>query len=352
MYQSTHLTDASIEGATGAVLFSANMGVAWQTLTNFANPVIWVEMDPVNPNRLFAAVISTDQSRAGIYVSANIQNGAAASWQHLASPPRTHGHPFNIHALRDGSLLCTYSGRRAGNPQEFTASSGVFLSTNGGSSWLDRSDPRMVYWTMDVVIDPSDAAQDTWYAGVYSGWGGPPNNLGGLYATTNRGVTWTRLSNDGGGGVSSCTFNPLNANQLYVTTETEGLLFCANIHTASPALSQVLNYPFAQPERVFFNPYNPSEIWVTSFGNGIRVGVTAASAGTLQIAPPQGGVARITVSQAPPGAAYSILESTNLIDWTLLGSEIAGPNGMLQFTDTAATNAARFYKGQASSPTP
>jgi hypothetical protein len=345
MYQSTHLTDVSIGNSSGAVLFSSNLGVTWQTMTNFASPVIWVELDPVKTNCLFASVIATNMSRAGIYVSTNIQNGAAANWQRLTPPSRTQGHPFNIHALNDGSLVCSYSGRRAGSPQEFTASSGVFLSTNSGNSWIDRSDPNMEYWTMDLVVDPNDTAQNTWFAGVYSGWGGPPNGLGGLYATTNRGVAWTRLNNDG--GVSSCTFNPLNSNELYVTTETEGLLFSSNITSASPTLSQITSYPFVQPERVFFNPYNLSEMWVTSFGNGIRVGSTLSLPGTLQITAPQGGTVQIILEQASPGAVYSILESTSLTQWTLLETNTAGTNGVLQFNDTAATNSHRFYKSQA-----
>jgi photosystem II stability/assembly factor-like uncharacterized protein len=347
MYQSTHLTDASITGNTGAVLFSTNMGVTWQTLHNFAYPVIWVELDPNNPDRLFASVISTDMSVAGIYVSANIQNGASSTWTRLTPPTRTQGHPLNIRPLKDGTLVCTYSGRRAGSPQEFTASSGVFYSTNSGTSWLDRSDPNMDYWTMDLVVDPNDTTQNTWYAGVYSGWGGPPNNLGGLYKTTNRGVAWTRLSNDGGGGTSSCAFNPLNANELYVTTESEGLLFSSNINSASPTLTQVASYPFAQPERIFFNPYNASEMWVTSFGNGMRVGSTLSLPGTLVMVAPQSGTALLSLQQASPGALYSILESTNLVNWTSLGTNAAGSNGVLQFNDTTATNSQRFYKCQA-----
>jgi photosystem II stability/assembly factor-like uncharacterized protein len=344
MYQSTHLTDASIGNATGAVLYSTNMGVTWQTMCNFACPVIWVELDPVNTNRLFASVIATNASVAGIYVSTNIQNGAAATWKRLAAPPRTQGHPFNIHALKDGTLVCTYSGRRAGSPQEFTASSGVFFSTNAGTTWSDCSNPNMEYWTMDLVVDPNDAAQNTWYAGVYSGWGGPPNGLGGLYKTTNRGLSWTRLNTND--GVSSCAFNPLNTNELYVTTEDEGLLFSSNINSASPSLTPVTNYPFGQPERVFFNPYNASEMWVTSFGNGIRVGSTLPSPGTLQLTALQGGTAQLTLRQASPGAAYSILESTNLRNWTSLGTNTAGSNGVLQFNDTTATNSHRFYKSQ------
>jgi photosystem II stability/assembly factor-like uncharacterized protein len=345
MYQSTHLTDASIGNNTGAVLFSTNMGVQWETMYDFAYPVIWVELDPVNTNRLFASVISTDMSVAGIYVSTDIQNGPTATWKRLAAPPRTQGHPFNIHPLKDGTLVCTYSGRRAGSPQEFTASSGVFVSTDAGTSWIDRSDASMDYWTMDLVVDPSDPTQSTWYVGVYSGWGGPPNGLGGLYATTNRGLAWTQLNSDD--GVSSCTFNSLNTNELYVTTEGDGLLFSSNIHSASPTLSLVASYPFGQPERVFFNPYNPSQIWVTSFGNGIRIGSTLSLPGTLQITAAQNGTAQLNLLQASPGAAYSILESTNLINWTSLGTNTAGANGVLQFNDATATNSQRFYKSQA-----
>jgi photosystem II stability/assembly factor-like uncharacterized protein len=347
MYQSTHLTDASIADNTGAVLFSTNMGVTWQTMKNFEYPVIWVEMDPVNTNRLFASVISTDTSVAGIYVSANIENGAAATWQRLAAPPRTQGHPFNIHPLKDGTMVCTYSGRRAGSPQEFTASSGVFYSTNSGTSWLDRSDASMDYWTMDLVVDPNDPTQSTWYAGVYSGWGGPPNGLGGIYKTTNRGVAWKGLNNGDGNSFSSCTFNPLNSNELYMTTETEGLMFSSNINSATPTLTQVTSYPFVQPERVFFNPYNNSEIWMTSFGNGMRVGSTQSLPGTLQISAPQGGTAQITLQQASPGASYSIMVSTNLLNWSSLGTNTAGTNGVLQVNDTGATNSHRFYKSQA-----
>jgi hypothetical protein len=302
-------------------------------------------LDPANTNCLFASVIATNMSVAGIYVSTNIQNGAAATWKRLAAPPRTQGHPFNIHPLKDGTLVCTYSGRRAGSPQEFTASSGVFYSINAGASWIDRSDASMDYWTMDLVVDPNDTTQNTWYVGVYSGWGGPPNGLGGLYATTNRGLAWMQLNSDD--GVSSCTFNPANSNELYVTTEGDGLLFSGNIHSPSPTLALVTSYPFGQPERVFFNPYNSSQIWVTSFGNGIRVGSTLSLPGTLQITAAQGGTAQLNLLQATPGAIYSILESTNLIDWTALGTNSAGTNGVLQFNDTTATNSHRYYKSQA-----
>jgi len=291
MYQSTRLTDSTLDGGTGELLYSTDKGAAWQRLHNFAHPVIGLAIDPTNTSRMYASVIHSTQG--GIFVSSNIQNGGASTWTKLANPPRTEGHPFNVYVLNDGAIVCTYSGRRnaAGT---FTASSGVFLSSDGGATWLDRSDTGMRYWTKDILIDPNDATQSTWYVCVYSGWGGPPNGLGGLYRTTNRGQSWTKINSLD--RVGSVSINPLNPNEMYLTTETNGLWYSNNISAAQPTFSAVTSYPFRQPERVFFNPYNPAEIWVTSFGNGLRVGSScgyqlAASSGFFKESGGSGSVA-------------------------------------------------------------
>src|SRR5438477_12964003 len=114
MYQSTHLTDSSIDGGLGKVLFSTNMGATWQTLHDFVHPVIWVASDPTNTNRLYASVINYAAGAGGIYVSNNIQNGTSSTWTKLADPPRTERHPFNISVLSNGNIVATYSARRAG----------------------------------------------------------------------------------------------------------------------------------------------------------------------------------------------------------------------------------------------
>jgi hypothetical protein len=265
MYQSTYLADSRIDNGKGKVLFSNDNGASWQTLHDFQHPVIWLATDAQNPNRMYASVIHSTQG--GIFVSNNINSGASSTWTKLTNPPRTEGHPFNIRVLNDGSLLCSYSGRRTTN---FTASSGVFLSTDGGTTWQDRSDAGMQYWTKDVVIDPHDPTQNTWYAGVFSGWGGAANNKGGLYKTTNRGTSWTRIHNEM--RVTSATFSPSNPDVMYFTSETNGLYYSGNRRSANPTFTQIASYPFRQPERVFYNPYDSTEVWVSSFGNGMKVG--------------------------------------------------------------------------------
>ncbi len=271
MYQSTRLQDATIDAAnaTGKVLFSTDNGSTWQTLHDFAHPVYWITPDPNNANRMYASVVNHGANLGGIWVSSDINNGATSTWTRITPPGRTEGHPGNIQVLNDGTVLCTFNGRR--NPAgSFTQSSGVFIYNPGLQQWSDKSDSRMFYWTQDVVVDPNDATQNTWYAGVYNGWGGPPNGLGGSYKSTDRGSTWTRLSSIE--GVTSITFNPTNADQVFVATETDGLLTSTNINSSVPTFQSVPAYPFRQPQRIFFNPYNSNEMWVSSFGNGMKVG--------------------------------------------------------------------------------
>jgi len=207
----------------------------------------------------------------GIYRTDDLNDLAGSAWIKLPNPPRTEGHPAAIVVLNDGKVVCTFSGRI--NPSgAFTASSGVFLYDPLLNSWTDVSDNGMLYWTQDIIIDPGDAAQNTWYVCVYSGWGGAPNGLGGLYKTTNRGTSWTKLTDSQFDRVTSITFNPQSLTQAYLTTETQGLWVLNNLNNTTPASTLVSSYPFRQPERVFFNPYDPNEVWVTSFGNGMKIG--------------------------------------------------------------------------------
>ncbi len=284
MYQSTRLQDAQLDAAdaNGKLLYSDDNGATWLNMHAFGHPVFWVALDPSNTNRGYASVIDYAGGVGGVYRCNNLSALGSSTWTQLPAPPRTEGHPASLVVLNDGKLVATYSGRRNGSGV-FTASSGIFIYDPVANSWVDVSDAGMHYWTKDVVIDPNDATQNTWYACVFSGWGGAPNGLGGLYKTTDRGVSWSKLTGTSLDRVTSCTFNPSNANELYITTETQGLWRSANINATTPTIYLVGNYPFRQPERVFFNPYNPSEMWVTSFGNGMKMG-TLLTTGEVEFA--------------------------------------------------------------------
>lgn len=266
IYESSRLGDNTIDDGNGGVMISTDKGATWETLHDFEQPVVWIAFDPNDYNTMYASVVHSQTG--GIFVSHDIQNGNSSTWTKLINPPRTEGHPFNIKILNDGTIVCSYSARLN---DKFTKSSGVFKSTDNGNSWVDCSDSGMIYWTRDIVIDSHDPQQNTWYACVYSGWGGDPNTLGGLYRTTNRGDSWTRISDLY--RVGSCTNHPKDSNILFLTTESQGIWYSNNITSTNPTFTQEGKYRFGHPQRIFFNPYNQNEIWVTSFGNGTSRGL-------------------------------------------------------------------------------
>lgn len=268
IYQSARLADAQLDasGNTGSVKFTTDKGQTWQVMHDFSDIVCWVATDPNDANVLYASVVNSSNGNGGIWKCSNASAGASSIWNKLSNPPRTEGHPYNIVVLNNGQVLVSYSGHR---DPGFTASSGIFLYEPISMSWQDKSDAGMFYWTQDVIVDPHDANQNTWYACVYEGWGSAATQgVGGIYKTTNRGATWTRIWNNE--RCHSVTISPVWANEMYVSTEYHGLLYCNNLTSASPVFTAT-NYPFRNALRTFFNPYN-NEVWACGFGGGMMKG--------------------------------------------------------------------------------
>jgi len=272
IYQSTDLMDAQLDDAEegGAIFHSEDGGKNWSLVHDFDRPVIWTSIDPDRPNIMYASVINSQNG--GTYKTENLQDGQASTWTQLSVPPQTEGHPFNIRVISKDTLVCTYSGRLTADVR-FTPSSGVFYSEDGGTSWEDRSLPEMKYWTKDLVLDPHDASGSTWYVGVFDGYDEHPATLGtgGLYRTTDRGKTWRELGDFY--RVESVGIHPGNPDIMYVTTEQNGLWYTDDLNSQAPQFILLKEYPFQHPMRVFFNPFKTNEVWVTSFGNGLRKGL-------------------------------------------------------------------------------
>ncbi len=309
IYQTTYVTDLRLQPAykDGQVLFSTDKGKNWSVMRDFDYPVIWVTTDPSNNDRLYAGVISTNPAIGGVWKAEGISTPATATWTHLPSPAANRGRIFNIHCLNDGTLVTTWSARKSNNGSTFSDSSGVFISLDGGQNWIKRNHPDMNYWTKDLVVDPFDPAQNTWYACVWSGWGGPANDLGRLFRTTNRGQSWQPMTADDQFlRVSSVTVDPNDAQTMYLTTETQGLWVTHNKSAAQPSWELVAQYPFQHPERVFFNPNNSHELWVASFGNGMRYGTLA----TPTSEPGTAGMAALRILNNPVAGGRLVAEVT------------------------------------------
>ncbi|MEP7171114.1 MAG: T9SS type A sorting domain-containing protein, partial [Bacteroidota bacterium] len=145
--------------------------------------------------------------------------------------------------------------------------------------------------------------------------------------------------------VTSITFNPLNTNMIYMTTEQNGLWYSMNIHNVTPTFSQVSNYKFRQPERVFFNPYNPGEVWISSFGNGMKMGnlcgnfsgqITAAGPTTFCIP----GSVTLNASSAA-GLIYQWYKKNILVPGATSSSYVATQSGSHKCIVTNASGCAK-----------
>jgi hypothetical protein len=232
-------------------------------------------IDPNDETTMYASVVHS--TAGGIFRTDNLEAGAASVWTNTTAPPRTEGHPYNVFVLEDGTLVSTWCGRRAPG---FTTSSGVFTSADQGTTWTDVSmNDDMYYWTKDITIDPTDATQNTWYVSVFSGWGGAANDKGGLYKTTDRGLTWSLFVDLY--RVESSTVNPQNADEIYISTENEGLWYTNNATATTPTFVQLDEYVFQHPMRIFYDPFDNENVWVTSFGNGIKMGSTAPNTNSV-----------------------------------------------------------------------
>jgi hypothetical protein len=112
-----------------------------------------------------------------------------------------------------------------------SASSGVFWSANGIDNWQDVSSQEMRYYTKDIVIDPHDPSENTWYVTVWGRFnvfpGGNSEGLGGVYRTNNRGLTWHRIMDVD--LAESIAIHPDVPDIAYVAIENNGLFVTENL---------------------------------------------------------------------------------------------------------------------------
>lgn len=260
------MTDGRVANYIGRISYSTNNGNTWMLFKDFGKSVIDLLIDPNNQNKMYATIIDTINGIGGVYVCDSLHRGITATWRRLSVPQRTEGRATGIHVMKNGNLLVSYGARDKGNFQ-FAQSAGVFYSTDGGSSWMDSTAQSMKFSVNSVTIDPNDTTENTWWACVGSSGTTQP----GLYRTTNKGLVWTRLYDTASSYVS---FHPALKNTMYLSGERNGLTYVTATESSAPVFTPLSEFPFRAPHRVFFNPYDVNEVWVTTFGNGLYVGTT------------------------------------------------------------------------------
>jgi photosystem II stability/assembly factor-like uncharacterized protein len=248
----------------GGVAVSRDFGASWQTEAQGlpAKPVTSIVLDPSSgkdARTLYAGVFD-----AGVFKSTD--SGRNWTLKH-----RGLGHPDNLRVYRvilhaDGTLFASICARRpaAGAPL-LSQGVGLYRSRDGAESWEPINASTPLRYIKDFSVHPRDSARIL--LGACDAGGGDLS--GGLYLTEDSGASWRRIGRRGPqtfGGY----FHPRREGWIYMTL-TEGApgagLWLSRDHGRTWEAFDAL--PFANIQRVEFDPRDDARLRVTTFGGSV-----------------------------------------------------------------------------------
>ena len=268
LYQGGGDYDGTLGIYLPTVFRSTNDGASWDryTVTPDRGNVYSLIVHPTNPDIVFAGgnqyYNQTYPYKAMLYKSTN----GGADWTNIAST-----------SMKQTSRV----GKVTIDPYDHDrilagSGSGVYVSTNGGSTWQS---PGELYYVRALIADPTTA--NRYFIGSTTG----------VHVSTNGGINWTPM-NDGlvSVDVHCLDFDPVNG-MLYAGTESGGVfrysagtgieedIFIDTLPTA-PVLFQNFPNPFNAETEITFHLYKEEYVELVIFnvqGQKIRTLVEAVT---------------------------------------------------------------------------
>lgn len=177
---------------------------------------------------------------------------------------------------------------------------GLWVSTNGGTSWTTNTDNLATIGTTDVVVDPTNT--QVMYLATGDGDAGDTYTIG-VWKSTNGGSTWSvtglNWTYNQQRRISKLLIHPTNT-QILLAATSNGVYRTTNGGTS---WTQVLTGNFKDIE---FNPQNPNMVYVsgTTFYRSSNNGQNWTQVTTGL---PTTGVARIAIGVTPADTSYVYL---------------------------------------------
>jgi photosystem II stability/assembly factor-like uncharacterized protein len=254
----------------GGVCLSEDFGASWHAVAKGlpAKAVTSVVVDPKSAKGsrvLFAGVFD-----AGVFKSDDDGRNWAAVNQGLGHPENMRVSRVFLH--RDGSLFAMICARRPAAGQPLAGEGvGLYRSADSGHNWQKISQSHPFLYPKDFSVHAEDSrrilvgACDT----------GGEDRSGGLFRSQDGGVTWERIGRAGPqtfGGY----FHPAKKDWIYMTL-TEGApgagLWLSQ--DAGRTWRAQDDLPFANVQRVEFDPNDTETIYTTTFGGSVWRGPAA-----------------------------------------------------------------------------
>jgi photosystem II stability/assembly factor-like uncharacterized protein len=156
----------------------------------------------------------------------------------------------------------------------------VYKSTDGADSWMPVNLPVGTNGPNGLTVDPQDSRRlylAAWSRAVETG-----NNGGGIFLSTDGGSTW-KIVLDRDHHIYDVTIDPRNANILYASGF-ESSAWRSN--DRGEHWTRIPGYDFKMGHRVMPDLMDPTMIYISTFGGGVRHGPSTGAEGHADIATP------------------------------------------------------------------
>ncbi len=199
-------------GASGGLWKSTNDGVTWTSIFDGTGTTTIgsIALDPNNPNTIW---VGTGENTTGCedYFGIGLlrSTDGGQTWQNRSAAPENLTYFGGLvvdprdsnHLVVGGRYSCVGGGFYYG---------GIFTTNDAGATWTNRLGDVVVN---SIVQDPTN--RNIFWAGVGSG----ANNAGGIYRSTDNGVSWVRQTVSslptGSLGRIEVTVSPADGNYVY-----------------------------------------------------------------------------------------------------------------------------------------
>jgi len=253
----------------GGMALSQDYGKTWTKISEGLPPaaVTSVVVDPTSPKD--ARVLYCTSYGYGVYKSTN----GGKSWVKKTEGivPENNRLVYRLERTKDGTLYCSVAGRRPGKGVDVAVTGGLHKSTDGAETWTRISSDE-IFRPVDFCIHPTEL--NTIYVAVMDGLG----HKGGIYKTTDGGKTWTQSVPDYDKKFCSyiegfsVALNPRDPNIVYFLTSTHGMFLSRDAGKTWTAIGPEKSPPFMTAQRIYWDPEDPGTVCFVTNGGSVWKG--------------------------------------------------------------------------------